>query len=149
MPTAARTPSAGAAVIWAPCALPVVVVCAKDVASGGGLARVAPTVVSKVKEPLVSVETIGEVSMVSEATPLVPEMVVSPVRVVVTEPLVRTEVHMLVATGAGAAVPAPAAVAEAILAGTPAFAQRLLPQPMTMLACSVLPQACTEQSWMP
>jgi hypothetical protein len=62
---------------------------------------VDPTVVSKVTEPLVSVETMGETTVVAgtevaPATPLMPEMVVSPVSVVVTEPLVKTEVQVSV-----------------------------------------------------
>jgi hypothetical protein len=63
---------------------------------------VEPTVVSKVLVPSVRVETMGAVRVVSgievaPATPLMPEMVVSPVTVLVTEPLVNVEVKVLVA----------------------------------------------------
>jgi hypothetical protein len=52
-----------------------------------------PTVVSKVRDCSVFVETIGEVMVVwgievAPATPLTPEMVLSPVTVWTTEPLV-------------------------------------------------------------
>lgn len=67
---------------------------------------VDPTVVSKVEEPLVLVETTGEVTVVTgtvvaPAMPLMPETVVSPVRVVETEPLVKTEVQVLVVMAVG------------------------------------------------
>ena len=65
---------------------------------------VVPTVVSKVVDWSVLVETMAEVRVVSgtevaPATPLMPEMVVSPVSVLVTEPLVKTEVKVLVVMG--------------------------------------------------
>jgi len=128
MPAAARTPRAGAAVIWAPCKTgqhgfknkvtakhtwPALVL---DEAAEAWLDRallrappvmldtkvVEPTVVSKVLVPSVRVETMGAVRVVSgievaPATPLMPEMVVSPVTVLVTEPLVNVEVKVLVA----------------------------------------------------
>jgi hypothetical protein len=70
---------------------------------------VVPTVVSKVEPPSVRVETIGDVTVVCElevasVTPLVLEMVVSPVSVVVVEPLVKTEVPVLVVTGVAVVV---------------------------------------------
>jgi hypothetical protein len=62
---------------------------------------VEPIVVSKVVDSPVWVETMGEVPVVSGAsvapgTPLTPEMVVSPVTVLVTSPLVKVEVQVLV-----------------------------------------------------
>ena len=65
---------------------------------------VVPTVVSKVVDWSVLVETMAEVRVVSgtevaPATPLMPEMIVSPVTVLTTEPLVKTEVKVLVVMG--------------------------------------------------
>ena len=80
---------------------------------------VDPTVVSKVEEPLVFVETMAETSVVAgtevrPGTPLMPEMVVSPVTTVETEPLVTVEVQALVVTAVGATEPLVLAVADPV-----------------------------------